>query len=235
MDKYLSIVNNDNDFNEDYFKENFSYVAFTVKKPDTDQNGNIIPSFIESETKKALEGLLKEMEKAHIVHNVNSAGRTVEAQQSTINSLKKEAETDINNGKFKLLDNETVEEAKLRYAKKYALMPGKSEHHTGLAVDVSVRRDTSKIKSKLIKRIINKLDDINYAKMATIAIKHGFIVRYTPGNFKACGVNGAEAWHLRYVGLENAKQIAEKMKKDETYNLEKYVEELKQKEIQTNI
>ena len=85
------------------------------------------------------------------------------------------------------------------YAQKYVAIPGFSEHHTGLAVDIALLE-----KGKLI-------DDNNemLARPAAFAIIHkqmtqfGFILRY-PQNRKNITGYDYEPWHLRYVGRNTA-------------------------------
>ena len=50
-------------------------------------------------------------------------------------------------------------------------------------------------------------------------------MRYTRQNAESTGVKRPEPWHLRYVGKENALEIAKIMAKDPSYSLEQYVAE----------
>lgn len=78
----------------------------------------------------------------------------------------------------------------------YSARPGFSEHQTGLAVDV-MGGDTpySQFKSTKESTWVNEN-----------AYKYGFIVRYPDGKEDITGYI-AEAWHLRYVGIDVAKII----------------------------
>lgn len=79
-----------------------------------------------------------------------------------------------------------------------AQLPGHSEHETGLAFDVTARRD----------------DDGGFETTEQFAwlIEHcwdyGFILRYPEGKEHITGIT-YEPWHYRYVGLETAQAIRE--------------------------
>lgn len=76
---------------------------------------------------------------------------------------------------------------------------GKSEHQTGLAVDVATE-DTN----------FNLRQDFSLTKggkwIAENAANYGFIIRYPQGKESSTG-NIYEPWHLRYVGINNARNI----------------------------
>ncbi len=90
------------------------------------------------------------------------------------------------------------------YVKKYVAVPGYSEHHTGLAIDVCLIKDGTVIddndqmiaEKEIFARVHEKLAD------------HGFILRYPEGKEEITGY-GYEPWHFRYVGVEAAKAISE--------------------------
>ena len=92
----------------------------------------------------------------------------------------------------------------LWYAEKYAAVPGTSEHHTGLAVDVCLIKDG---------KVIDDNDALNaeteiFGRIYPILPKFGFIHRYSH-----------ECWHYRYVGSpETAQEIA-----DSGLTLEEYL------------
>ena len=70
--------------------------------------------------------------------------------------------------------------------------PGCSEHHTGLAFDINVPKSSA----------------FKGTKQCTWLHEHcwdyGFIVRYQEGKENITGFT-ADAWHIRYVGVEHAK------------------------------
>ncbi len=85
-------------------------------------------------------------------------------------------------------------------------MPGYSEHHTGLAIDICVVKDGV---------IINDNDDMIaekelFAKIHEKLADHGFILRFPEGKDDITGY-AYEPWHFRYVDSpEIAKEITEK-------------------------
>ena len=94
----------------------------------------------------------------------------------------------------------------LEYTKKYVAVPGTSEHHTGLALDVKIVKQG---------KIIDDNDDMTaekdiFAKVHAKLAKYGFILRYPVGKEDITGY-GAEVWHFRYLDdPEIAKEIMDK-------------------------
>ncbi len=92
------------------------------------------------------------------------------------------------------------------YVKKYVAVPGYSEHHTGLAIDVCLKKDG---------KLIYENDDMMkekeiWAKVHKKLADYGFILRYPEGKDSITGY-AYEPWHFRYVGsAEVAKEITEK-------------------------
>lgn len=87
-------------------------------------------------------------------------------------------------------------------ARTYSAVPGTSEHETGLAIDVSG------IDGKCA--ATSCFADTAEAKWLELhAPEYGFIIRYPKGRDDVTGYM-YEPWHLRYVGTELSKQIAEK-------------------------
>ncbi|GAB2021282.1 hypothetical protein RyT2_03560 [Pseudolactococcus yaeyamensis] len=76
----------------------------------------------------------------------------------------------------------------------YSQPPMKSEHQTGLAIDLS------------------DVDSLNQSTTATqiaaIAPEYGFVLRFPEGGAASTGVD-YEDWHFRYVGVANAKYMTE--------------------------
>ena len=85
-----------------------------------------------------------------------------------------------------------------KQARKWIAEPGKSEHHTGLAMDII----------DLDYQILDEKQ--KNTKTQRWLMKHcweyGFILRY-PEEKKAITHINSESWHYRYVGKENAKKI----------------------------
>lgn len=101
------------------------------------------------------------------------------------------------------------------YAQKYINLPGTSEHHTGLAVDLSV-----------IDREGGTTDDFIGAGKQTWLREHaweyGLVLRYPPEKVDITGID-FESWHYRYVGLPHAQIMT-----DEELCLEEYIDYLRQ-------
>ena len=94
----------------------------------------------------------------------------------------------------------------IEYAKKYVAIPGHSEHHTGLGIDVGIVVDgklTRKIEELLE---VEELFRIVQGKLS----KYGFILRYPKGKEKNTKI-AYEPWHFRYIDSpEIAMEIEEK-------------------------
>lgn len=89
------------------------------------------------------------------------------------------------------------------FTHKYVALPGCSEHHTGLAVDMALAKD----------EIDEICPDFPYSGIAqTFRMKapsYGFIERYPKGK-EAITYIHHEPWHFRYVGIPHAILITEK-------------------------
>ena len=90
------------------------------------------------------------------------------------------------------------------YCDKYVAVPGYSEHHTGLAIDIEVKVDGNFLYSddnfELTESTLRKIHPYLY--------KFGFILRYPKNKENITGYN-YESWHIRYVGEIPAKIIYE--------------------------
>lgn len=85
------------------------------------------------------------------------------------------------------------------YTNVYSARPGRSEHQTGLAMDI-----TSKSVSK---QLTDKFADTEEGKwVKDNCYKYGFILRY-PKDKEAITGYAYEPWHFRYVGYDLAKYI----------------------------
>jgi LAS superfamily LD-carboxypeptidase LdcB len=87
--------------------------------------------------------------------------------------------------------------------KQYVAVPGYSEHHTGLAVDICLVVDG---------KIIDDHDEMIaqkeiFAQIHPLLAEYGFILRYPQGRENITGYS-YEPWHFRYVGIETAKKIS---------------------------
>ena len=150
---------------------------------------------------KALEQFLKlqkELADEGIYIELDSTTRSVAEQQ-------------------KLWDDWTVEKGE-DYVKKYVAVPGFSEHHTGLAIDVCLDKDGKRIDDNdemIAEREI-------FAKVHEKLAKYGFILRYLEGKDAITGYS-YEPWHFRYINdPAKAKEIM-----DKGVTLEEYLGESK--------
>ena len=82
--------------------------------------------------------------------------------------------------------------------------PGCSEHHTGLAFDLNVPGAYF-------------VDTAQYLWLKKHCWDYGFILRYTDEKDDITGITGEE-WHVRYVGVDHARNM-----RDLDYCLEEYV------------
>ena len=142
--------------------------------------------------------LKKDLEKDGVTIELDSVYRSVKAQQN-------------------LWDSWTVEKG-IDYVRKYVAVPGYSEHHTGLAVDICLRKDGE---------LEYENDDMiadreTFAKVHAKLADYGFILRYLENRDDVTGY-AYEPWHLRYVGSsEIAKEI-----KDKNLTFEEYLGQIK--------
>ena len=120
---------------------------------------------------------------------VNSTYRSLESQQNIYDSYVQ------SNGE--------------EYAKNYVADPGKSEHHTGLALDLTVRYADG---TYVLMKNYENLETLN-----TLCVEYGFIQRYPDNKYYYTHIN-TEPWHYRYVGVPHAYVIAKK-----SFCLEEYI------------
>ncbi|MGX6961586.1 M15 family metallopeptidase [Vagococcus xieshaowenii] len=104
-----------------------------------------------------------------------------------------------------IIDNKNAgmsdEEAKKETAE-YVAEPGKSEHHTGLAIDLV---DQPWLDAG--KGLIPEFYDTKAGKwIDEHCADYGFIIRFPKGKESVTKIN-YEPWHIRFVGVENAKFI----------------------------
>lgn len=104
-------------------------------------------------------------------------------------------------------EGHTKEESE-ELAKKLISEPGKSEHHTGLAIDFNGVSDDF-CNTDVYKWLIEN------------AQNYGFILRYPESKKEITGIN-FEPWHFRYVGVYTAKAMHGK-----DICLEEYVDSIK--------
>lgn len=95
-----------------------------------------------------------------------------------------------------------IYEMGIEYAQKVSTRPGHSEHQLGLAIDVT----SASIGQSLS---VNFAQTIEGKWIQDHAHEFGFIIRYPEGREDEVGYT-YQPWHLRYVGVEVAKEIYEK-------------------------
>ena len=120
---------------------------------------------------------------------VCSGYRTIEKQH---NLFEEDIQAQVRAGK-------TYDQAFYK-AKEYTALPGASEHHTGLAVDIVGRshQNLNLAQSKTREALW----------LAEHSAEYGFILRYPADKTEETGI-AYESWHFRYVGEEAAKYMKE--------------------------
>ena len=92
------------------------------------------------------------------------------------------------------------------YCAQYLAVPGYSEHHTGLAVDIFILKDGKEIRDN--DDMIADVQD--FAKIHEKLARYGFILRYLDGKEDITGY-AYEPWHLRFVNdIEVSTEIMNK-------------------------
>lgn len=149
---------------------------------------------LDIKTLKHFISLRKESIKLGVELLVDDGYRSLEKQKETYEKIKAE------NGK--------------EYADKIVAQVGTSEHHTGLAIDL-----TLKVNNKILKtndELSNS--EIYFNKIYSLLPKHGFILRY-PKNKEDITGYPYEPWHIRYIGTKNSID----MKNKNIKTLEEYI------------
>ncbi len=107
--------------------------------------------------------------------------------------------------------NSSLAEHGKDFTNAYVALPGHSEHQTGLALDLGLKKDE-------IDFLCPDFPDSGICRtFRERAPEYGFIHRYPSGKEKVTGINH-EPWHFRYVGTPHG-EIMEK----EGLTLEEYV------------
>ena len=139
--------------------------------------------------KKAYDAYLElkaDLEKEDIYVDLDSARRSVEAQQRIMDDFTEEYGAD--------------------YAAKTVAKPGYSEHHTGLALDLYLIIDG---KDVVLNEEMIQYPEI-WAKIHSKLADYGFILRYLEDKEYITGY-GYEPWHIRYIdNVDTAKEITSK-------------------------
>jgi len=149
--------------------------------------------------KKFKEDVEKDLKKYNTTIELDSTYRSVKAQQELWDEWSNDPEKGID------------------YVRKFVAVPGYSEHHTGLAIDICLKKDGKLISDNDEMIAQRKLFSIIHKKLS----KYGFILRYLENRDSITGY-AYEPWHLRYVG--SSKIAKEIMDKDITF--EEYLDSI---------
>ena len=175
--KYSILINKQNKVGSDYVPTNLRNVSGSEYK-------------LESVAAAALEAMLSAAKSAGHGDLFFYSGYRSYASQSTKFTNK------VNSYMSQGYSRAQAEEK----AGEYLAPPGSSEHHTGLAADVSAPSLVNK-RGKLT----DDFDQTNQWKwLSENCSEYGFIIRYRKS---AEGITGFkyEPWHFRYIGVEHAK------------------------------
>ncbi|MCM1053517.1 MAG: M15 family metallopeptidase [Ruminococcus sp.] len=139
---------------------------------------------IERETFKHFEVLRDYLRINGIVIDIEDCYRSLEAQNRLFSEFEKRYGID--------------------YASTIVAIPGTSEHHTGQAVDIVIKKD-----NKWITENADLLNETEIFKRIHESLKYfGFILRYPKGKEDITGYP-YEPWHFRYIGKEDAMLIGD--------------------------
>lgn len=187
------LVNAKNPLPNDYQPESLVLLneietdLFTVKNENT---------YADATAVEALERMLQAAHRDGLkIWQISEAYRSIADQQKIWDARYKKYREE--NG---LSEKKALQAVARRVAK-----PGCSEHHTGLALDMTVPGESFRLTEQ--------------AKwLAAHCHEYGFVIRYTEEKERVTGIT-AEPWHIRYVGLEAAEIMTR-----ENLCLEEYAE-----------
>ena len=136
--------------------------------------------------KEAVEKDLEGYEKGEVRLELDSAYRSVASQQKIVDEFTEKYGED--------------------YVKKYVAVPGYSEHHTGLALDLYFTIDGKDVYENEDLVQYPEIWDAIHARLP----EYGFILRFTKDGEAITGY-AYEPWHIRYLDSpEIAKEITDK-------------------------
>lgn len=185
---YMILVNKQNKLPDDW-EERIELVDYT--------NGLGETVKIEKKAAEAFEKLREELSNEYddFVIEADSTYRSVARQQE--------------------IWDEFLAEKGEEYTKKYVAVPGTSEHHTGLAIDIKLNKNGTIVYDNDEMTAERDIFSRIHAKLA----EYGFILRYPEGKEDITGY-GAEVWHFRYI---DDKEIAKEIM-DNGLTLEEYLQ-----------
>jgi len=193
FDNYMVLVNKNNIYEESDF-DGIKFVEIY------DIEGNKI--LVEEVTYNNYLEFKDKLKELGIEVTITSGYRSLEEQRKTIEELS-----------VVYKDNEEL-------YKKVAPV-GASEHHTGLALDITIS-DKKQYQERFEKYYTEEelqIRENKYQIMAEICSDYGFILRYPKDKVDITGYS-YEPWHFRYIGRDIAKLIMNKK-----ITLEEYLKE----------
>lgn len=171
---YLVLINKTNKIPSDWSKKVQLDKVETVLGDEIEVEKETLRHFHQLQGDCAADGVYIEIEDCY---------RSIEAQEATVKNFTDKYGAD--------------------YTKKYVAVPGYSEHHSGLAVDVCLRINGEIVNDNDEMISHPEIWNVVFSKLAD----HGFILRYPEGKDDITGYS-YEPWHLRFVGSkENAEKI----------------------------
>lgn len=178
----ILLVNKDNLFNEEMIKD-FEMVEYENYAEDT--------KYVERDTFNHFEMLRAHLKVDGIIIDIDGAYRSLEYQENLFLSFMKKYGID--------------------YAEQIVAMPGTSEHHTGQAIDIVIKKDGNWIVENE-----DLLKETEIFERIHKSLKYfGFILRYPKDKEDITGYP-YEPWHIRYIGEEAAMEIGD-------FTLEEYL------------
>ncbi len=150
--------------------------------------------WVDSRAAKAYEDMRKAAAKKSITLYLRSGYRSISTQQRNY---------DNEVARYMGLGNSREES--IRLTNQYYAIPGRSEHHTGLAFDIitpEYHNTVHTLNEKFAKTEA-------YKWLVANSADYGFVLRYSKEKKDITGIN-FEPWHYRYVGVEHAKYMTKK-------------------------
>ena len=158
LERYLAYVDDRNPMSQSYIDEHFPVVSI-INERGEEKQAERMALYYYLKLKKHLE------EEEGIYVDLDYGYRSIKGQQE-------------------IIDKMTIEHG-AEYAWYYAAVPGTSEHHTGLAIDLCLIVDGEVIDENVA---MNAQTEI-FGKIHEIMPEYGFVLNYP-----------YESWHIRFVG-----------------------------------
>lgn len=180
MNKYEILINKENFITDDQIPRNLATVGLNLFPTEGEYFSNVIE--LEEIAATNFKNMINEANKLFENKIIPDSGyRSIERQQEILN--------------FYLQPNQRGDDAYNSVA-----LPGSSEHHTGLAIDVALIKN-----GEYIENITGDEPEIRW--LFENCYRFGFILRYPKGKEDITGYS-YEPWHFRYVGNDAAMIIS---------------------------